>query len=341
MKRKLLVVLAMLAGVCLLAYPHAANYLSSIHAAEVVESYDEAVEQAGREKIDEAWRVAVEYNENLAGNPVHDPFLEGSGMVMADNYFEVLDLDGTGIMGHVSIPKISVDLPVYHGTSDASLMSGAGHLEGSSMPSGGEGTHCVITGHSGLVNAKMFTDLEEIVQGDRFFLHILDEVLAYEVDQILVVEPADTESLKRVGGEDYCTLVTCTPYGVNSHRLLVRGHRVDYVPEDELRAASESGLTREQLTLIASAVGAAVGVVVVALAVRRRMRRKAAEEAQIRVASELRARNVPPLPFDDPVVLPEPETGVGEERTRRTEPDAPRDPGKGERRRFWWEEGGK
>lgn len=276
MKRKLLVIAAMLAGVCLLAYPHVANYLSSIHAAEVVETYDEAVEQAGRERLDEAWRAAVEYNENLSGNPVHDPFLEGSGMVMADNYYQVLDLDGTGIMGHVSIPKISVDLPVYHGTADSSLSRGTGHLEGSSMPSGGEGTHCVITGHSGLVSAKMFTDLEEVVQGDLFYLHVLDQVLAYEVDQILVVEPADTTSLRRVEGEDLCTLVTCTPYGVNSHRLLVRGHRVDYVPEEEARIAAENGLTREQLTLIFSAIGAAVGVVVVALAVRRRMRRLAA-----------------------------------------------------------------
>lgn len=325
MKRKLLVVLAMLAGVCLLAYPHVTNYLSSVHAAEVVQNYDEAVGQAGREKVDEAWRLAVEYNENLSGNPVHDPFLEGSGMVMADNYFEVLDLDGTGVMGHVSIPKISVDLPIYHGTADSSLSRGTGHLEGSSMPTGGEGTHCVITGHSGLVNAKMFTDLEEVVQGDVFYLHVLDEVLAYEVDQILVVEPADTTSLRRVDGEDYCTLVTCTPYGVNSHRLLVRGHRVDYVPGQEQRDAAETGLTREQLTLVFSATGAAVGVAVVALAARRRMRGGAISSGAV------------PQTVGAPIERTGRGGGKGGGSEKR---EAPRGARSG-RRRYWWEEDGR
>ena len=280
--RKLLLVVVMLAGLCLLAYPHVASWLFERAAVQVTESYDETVASTSEQDLEAAWAKAVEYNENLYGNPVHDPFIEGSGMVMADNYYQVLDLDGSGLMGRISIPKISVNLPIYHGTSEATLAKGVGHLEGSSMPTGGIGTHTVFTGHSGLVNAKLFTDLEELQEGDRFFVKILDKTLAYEIDRLLVVEPEDTTELRRVADKDYCTLVTCTPYGVNTHRLLVRGHRVDYTPEDEAEeaaAAGAGGLTHEQIILIASAVGAVLGVIVVALLVRRRLRNKEADEA--------------------------------------------------------------
>ncbi len=280
--RKLFLVVVMLAGLCLLAYPHVASWLFERAAVQVTESYDDAVAETSEKDLEAAWREAVEYNENLYGNPVHDPFVEGSGMVMADNYYQVLDLDGTGVMGHISIPKISVELPIYHGTSESTLAKGVGHLEGSSMPTGGIGTHTVFTGHSGLVNAKLFTDLEELQEGDRFFVKVLDKTLAYEVDRLLVVEPEDTAELRRVADQDYCTLVTCTPYGINTHRLLVRGHRVDYTPEDEAeeaQAAGGGGLTREQVILIASAAGGALGVILVALFVRRKMRGREAEEA--------------------------------------------------------------
>ena len=271
MRRAILVAAVMLLGVCLVAYPHVANYLSSIHAATVAENYDASMAEASKAELDAMWEEGVAYNESLSGNPVHDPFLEGSGWAMSDNYYQVLDADGEGTMGYVTVPKISVKLPVYHGTAERALQNGAGHLEGSSMPVGGEGTHAVLTGHSGLSHAKMFTDLTELAEGDQFYLHILDRVLAYEVDQVLVVEPEDVEALKRVDGRDLCTLVTCTPYGVNTHRLLVRGHRVDYMPDEELRAAEAAGLTREQVTLIASALGAAAGVGAVYLVARRRL----------------------------------------------------------------------
>ena len=280
--RKMFLVVVMLAGLCLLAYPHVASWLFERAAVQVTESYDETVASTSEQDLEAAWAKAVEYNENLYGNPVHDPFIEGSGMVMADNYYQVLDLDGSGLMGRISIPKISVNLPIYHGTSEATLAKGVGHLEGSSMPTGGIGTHTVFTGHSGLVNAKLFTDLEELQAGDRFFVKILDKTLAYEIDRLLVVDPEDTAELRRVADKDYCTLVTCTPYGVNTHRLLVRGHRVDYTPEDEAEeaeAAGAGGLTHEQVILIASAVGAVLGVVVVALLVRRRLCKKEADEA--------------------------------------------------------------
>ncbi len=305
--RKLFLVLVMLAGLCLLAYPHVASWLFDRAAVEVVDSYEETVSNSSQQDIDDAWAKAVEYNENLYGNPVHDPFVEGSGMVMADNYYQVLDVDGTGMMGHVSIPKISVELPVYHGTSEKTLARGVGHLEGSSMPTGGIGTHTVLTGHSGLVNAKLFTDLEELQEGDRFFVKILDKTLAYEVDRLLVVEPEDTSELRRVEGQDYCTLVTCTPYGVNSHRLLVRGHRVEYTPEDEQAQADKAGaggLTREQIVLLASAIGGALGVILVALFIRHRRRRAdddgAPDDAAVMAAiaaaarADLEAREGPP-----------------------------------------------
>ena len=139
---------------------------------------------------------------------------------------QLLNVDGNGVMGYIEIPSIRVSLPIYHGTSDVVLQAGIGHTEWSSLPVGGEGSHCVLPGHRGLPSAKLFTNLDKLVEGDTFTLHVLNEVLTYEVDQILVVEPQETEALQIVPGKDYCTLVTCTPYGINSHRLLVRGHRV-------------------------------------------------------------------------------------------------------------------
>ncbi len=224
--RAALAVLLFAAGLALMAYPPAAQVLSGMSSARYSAAYDAAVDAAGADETARALAEAAAYNENLSGNPVHDPFLEGSGMVVGNNYRELLDVGGDGVMGHISIPKISVDLPIRHGTSDESLASGAGHLEGSSLPVGGDGSHCVLTGHSGLVGARLFSGLDRLEAGDRFYLKVLGQTLPYEVDRVSVVEPDDVSGLARVAGEDLCTLVTCTPYGVNTHRLLVRGHRV-------------------------------------------------------------------------------------------------------------------
>jgi sortase A len=187
-------------------------------------------------------------------------------MVMQDNYYDVLAISET--MGYITIPKIDVKLPIYHGTSQDVLEKGVGHLEGSSMPVGGEGTHCVLTGHTGMQNAKLFTDLTELEEGDTFYLHILGRVLAYQVDRITVVEPNELDDLKRVDGEDYCTLVTCTPYGVNSHRLLVRGKRIKYTEKEQAQedAASKHTLTtQEKMTIIAAAVTTAIMLVLIGI----------------------------------------------------------------------------
>lgn len=220
-------VLCLFVGLALAAYPFIAQAISDMRTSAFTESYDAGVAAAGETQVQEAMEAAAVYNDNLSGNPVHDPFLEGSGMVMGTNYQKLLNLNGDGVMGHVRIPKISTDLPIYHGTSDASLASGVGHLEGSSLPIGGVGTHCVLTGHSGLVSARLFSDLDKLEEGDVFFLDVLGQEIVYEVDQVSIVEPDDVSQLARVASEDLCTLVTCTPYGVNTHRLLVRGHRTD------------------------------------------------------------------------------------------------------------------
>lgn len=228
----LLLVLA--AGVCLLCYPAFSDYWNSLHQSRAIASYQEAVGDLDAQRYDELLAQAQAYNAALP----HD---DGRFRPSADEqaaYNAALDVSGTGIMGYIEIPKINVSLPIYHGTDAAVLQVAIGHIEGSSLPVGGAGTHCVLSGHRGLPSAKLFTDLDQLVEGDTFALHVLNETLTYEVDQILVVEPADVSALAIEEGKDYCTLVTCTPYGVNSHRLLVRGHRVENT--DVLSVASDA-----------------------------------------------------------------------------------------------------
>ena len=253
-------------GLGLLAYPLLSSYISAKQTAQVSAEYSSAVEGFSEEQIQAEWDEAVKYNENLSGSPAHDPFIEGSGMAMTDNYDEVLDL--TEVMATIEIPKIGVVLPVYHGTSTEVLKTGIGHLEGSSLPVGGKDTHCILTGHTGLPTARLFTDLTELEVGDRFFLKVLGKTLAYEVDQVKVVEPDDKSDLKRVAGQDYVTLLTCTPYGINSHRLLVRGHRVDYAENDE-NAIVANRLQLTPLEKLSVVLAVAASVVMAALIARR------------------------------------------------------------------------
>ena len=230
MKRFLLVLLIVLAGIGFLAYPFVSDCLSRKNGSFAIDTYKTQISEMEQTEMDAQWQRVVTYNENLSGNPVHDPFVEGRGMVMQNDYYQILNIGGT--MGVVEIPKISVRLPIYHGTAAATLQKGLGHLEGSSLPIGGESTHSVITGHTGLTTAKMFTGLTSLREGDLFLIRVLDKTVAYKVDLITVTVPEDTEPLLRIAGADYCTLLTCTPYGVNSHRLMVRGVRTEYTPED-------------------------------------------------------------------------------------------------------------
>ena len=226
MKNKLInifLILALVAGLSLLIYPTVSDYWNSLHASQAVASYDQAVKSMDEGKYDELLQRAGQYNRDL--------FLRGTLFALTDeereDYNSQLDIDGSGVMGYIEIPTIKVSLPIYHGTSDDVLQVAVGHLEWSSLPVGGESTHCVLSGHRGLPSAKLFTNLDQLTEGDLFVIRTLDEVLTYEVDRILIVLPSELQALAAEEGKDLCTLVTCTPYGVNSHRMLVRGHRVD------------------------------------------------------------------------------------------------------------------
>lgn len=229
---RILVAVIFLAGLSLLLYPFVANKWNTYRQERLISSYDEVVSEktaAGSIDYEVEWLKAQQYNEDLLPSILPDSFAVAEADEGEDEaYMSALNLAGDGIMGTVEIPKINIKLPVYHTTDEEVLEKAAGHLEGSSLPIGGESTHAVISAHRGLPSASLFTDLDLLKEGDHFLIHVLDETLCYEVDQILTVEPDETEALQVEDGEDLVTLLTCTPYGVNTHRLLVRGHRVPY-----------------------------------------------------------------------------------------------------------------
>ena len=219
----IILLLVLIAGLSLLLYPTLSNWWNTMTQSRAVASYVEAVAQIDEEEYTRLWNEAQDYNRSLITRTNKYLLSEEQKVI----YEQILDIGGLGIMGYIEIPSIGVVLPIYHGTDEAVLQVAVGHLEWTSLPIGGESTHCVVSGHRGLPSARLFTDLNKVVEGDVFVLRVLDEVLTYEVDQILIVKPHETEALQIVEGEDLCTLITCTPYGVNSHRLLVRGHRVE------------------------------------------------------------------------------------------------------------------
>ena len=234
-KATALLFILFIAGLSLLLYPIVSDFINTSSASKAIMSYDEEVLKLEKQKYDEMWAEATEYNSSLIGRE-NEYLLSDEQQAQ---YNSLLDLTGTGIMGYIEIPNIRCSIPIYHGTAETILQIAIGHLDWSSLPTGGENTHCVLSGHRGLPSAKLFSDLDKIVEGDIFMLRILDEVLTYEVDKISIVEPHETEELKLQQGKDYCTLVTCTPYGVNSHRLLVRGHRVENMKKYTITLVSE------------------------------------------------------------------------------------------------------
>ncbi|MDO5433015.1 class C sortase [Eubacterium sp.] len=226
----LLAAVLFLVGAAVLLYPAVSNYLAEKNQAVVVQNYEQAVQENNKEALEEEWRKAEVYNESLAGDPVKDPFVPGSGYALPQNYQDVLNIEG--VMGYVEIPKIDVKLPIYHGTTEEVLEKGVGHIESTALPIGGAYRHTVLTGHRGLPSAELFTRLDELKKGDIFLIHVLDQTHAYKVDQIKTVLPSQLEDIQAVEGRDLVTLLTCTPYGINTHRLLVRGERTEYVPEE-------------------------------------------------------------------------------------------------------------
>lgn len=222
-------------GLCLLLYPAFSDYWNSFHQSRAISSYAESVANIDTAKYEKMWDEAVNYNKNLTRRA----FNLSLGERELEYYKNVLNVTGTGIMAYIEIPKIKCALPIYHGTDEGVLQIAIGHIEGSSLPVGGIGTHCVLSGHRGLPSARLFTDIDQLVNGDTFLIRTLDETLTYEVDQVLIVLPEEVGALAIEDDKDYCTLVTCTPYGINTHRLLVRGHRIDTV-KSGIRATADA-----------------------------------------------------------------------------------------------------
>jgi len=218
----IILIIALAVGLSLLLYPTFSNYWNDLHQTKAIANYDSVLANMSKEDYSHLFETAAQYNEALRKTKFPLMYFDE-----VPGYEDALNVTGNGIMGYINIDKIGVQLPVYHGTDEAVLQIAVGHVEGSSLPTGGESTHCVLSAHRGLPSARLFTDLDKIELGDTFTLSVLDLVMTYQVDQILIVGPKDVEPLYVTEGEDYCTLVTCTPYGVNSHRLLVRGTRVE------------------------------------------------------------------------------------------------------------------
>ena len=232
----ILLILIFVAGLSLLLYPSFANYWNSLHASKAIATYADAVAKLEDDEFGRMWQEAIEYNNDL-NSRTNEYVLSPEEKA---RYESVLNIGGSGVMGYIEIESIDVSLPIYHGTSDGVLQVAVGHLDWTNLPIGGTSTHCVLSGHRGLPSAKLFTDLDDLKEGDTFTLDILDEVLTYEVDQIRIVLPSEVSNLVVVDGKDYCTLVTCTPYGINTHRLLVRGHRIETEHIGTVRVVSEA-----------------------------------------------------------------------------------------------------
>ena len=274
MKRKhistIFIILIFLVGLGFISYPTVSNLWNQAHQSRAIATYSKQVEKLDDSENKKMLKAARKYNKSLLKKSDHWKLSKKD----KKKYESLLDVSGTGIMGYIEVPKIDCSLPVYHGTDEGALQIAIGHLEGSSLPVGGKSSHCVLSGHRGLPSARLFTDLDQMEEGDTFILNILGHKLAYEVDQIKVVLPEEMSDLEIQEGKDLCTLVTCTPYGINTHRLLVRGHRVKYV-ETKVQEQKEVSKPKTDTRLVIA--GAAVGAVVlfiIIFAVRRRRKHR-------------------------------------------------------------------
>ena len=269
-RSNIILILIFLVGLSVMLYPTVSDYVNQKNQSRAVASYSEEVENLSDVDYQAYFDAADDYNRRLAETP--DAFYRPEEV---SGYTDTLDVSGTGIMGYITIPKIGVELPVYHGTSDGVLQVAAGHLEGSSLPVGGAGTHAVISAHRGLPSAKLFTNLDELEVGDTFTITVLDRVLTYEVDNISIVLPTETDLLQPVEGKDYVTLMTCTPYGINTHRLLVRGKRIENAENQKHIRVTADALRIEPIIVApALAVPMLLVMLVVMLAVPHLRKRK-------------------------------------------------------------------
>lgn len=270
----ILIVLIAITGLSFLLYPTVSDYLNSRTYRRTITDYVRTVSQLDNEEYKEVLNAAREYNEAL-GEEGFVPFNMPEERL--ERYLTLLDVTGTGIMGYIEIPSVNIYLPIYHGSDEAVLQNGVGHLEWSSLPVGGESSHSVLSGHTGLPSSKLFTDIDQLAERDIFTIRVLNETFTYEVDRILTVLPAEVSSLRIEKGMDYCTLITCTPYGINSHRLLVRGHRIE-TPEDTPDAEEQIAILSEAeiidsikiVLIVAVPVLILIGIILIA----RRRKRK-------------------------------------------------------------------
>ncbi|MRD38246.1 class C sortase [Bacillus thuringiensis] len=264
MKRKIIFGCIFILGLGIFLYPTISNWLATRTHYSQVSSYDKKVKALQKKEIERREKEADAYNKKVqhSNQTFADPFAEKE-KIGGKSYADALNIGD--VMGYVEIPKIKVKLPIYPGTSEEVLSRGVGHLDKSSLPVGGKGTHTVLTGHRGLPSALLFTDLDKMKESDVFYIHSLDKVLAYQVDQIKVVLPSETEDLLIVNDQDYATLLTCTPYGVNTHRLLVRGHSIPYEPKEKEKVVASAPSVLEDWKMIASIVAVLVAVILLVL----------------------------------------------------------------------------
>ena len=264
------IILIFLAGLGFISYPTVSNLWNQAHQSRAIATYSEQVEKLDDSENKAMLKAARKYNKSLLKKSDHWKLSKKD----KKKYESLLDVSGTGIMGYIELPKIDCSLPVYHGTDEGALQIAIGHLEGSSLPVGGKSTHSVLSGHRGLPSARLFTDLDQMEEGDIFILNVLGRKLAYEVDQIKVVLPEEMSDLEVIEGQDLCTLVTCTPYGINTHRLLVRGHRTKYVEE---KVEEQKVQTKKvDIRLVAAGVAGALVliIIIIVVVVKRRRRRR-------------------------------------------------------------------
>lgn len=270
---RIILIVGFCVGLIISLYPLISNIYSRKNQMDVINKYQEDIEKIDGQEMANELELANAYNRKLNQTIVlTDPF-DPSAIDMADDvYYDILNYTDDGVMAYINIPKIDVNLPIYHGTDSEHMLKGVGHLVGTSFPVGGIDTHAVLSAHSGLSTAELFTNLADLKKGDLFYIHVLDDVLAYEVDKINVVKPDETNDLKIVPGQDYVTLVTCTPYGINSHRLLVRGHRVEYDPDlekQESKKANNDVWFKEYIKSIVSGIGIIVLIIIFIVVLKR------------------------------------------------------------------------
>lgn len=258
-RANLILIIVFFIGLSLLLYPTVSDFWNSFHQTRAIASYVDVVESLDEEQYEKMWKDARAYNKEMAET--------GNLWVLTKSekkrYQQLLNVSDTGIMGYIDIPSINCSLPVYHGVDEAVLQIAIGHIEGTSLPVGGKGTHAVLSGHRGLPSAKLFSNLDRLKEGDNFMLHVLDETLTYEIDQILIVEPEEIDALQIDKKKDLCTLVTCTPYGINSHRLLVRGHRVETV--EQIHVTADAAQIEPMIVAVVVAIPMLLGLLILLL----------------------------------------------------------------------------